>query len=105
MNLIISTKKLVDLALTAAESRTSTLMSTGIGAKINVSPLANVQVICRRLRKGKTTGPWETFALSSEERQRTRNLSRSGVRVMIEGYNETKSTSVVPFLGRVLSSA
>ncbi|KAK1226760.1 hypothetical protein PQX77_010256, partial [Marasmius sp. AFHP31] len=47
MNLIISTKKLVDLALTAAELRMSTLMSTGIGAKINVSQLANVQVICR----------------------------------------------------------
>ncbi|KAL0063517.1 hypothetical protein AAF712_009614 [Marasmius tenuissimus] len=97
MNHMILTNDFVNLALTAAESRTSTSLSTGIGAKVNIDPLAHVQVICRRLRKGKATGHWETFALSSEARQRIRNLSRSGVRVVMEGHNEMKSTSVGEF--------
>ncbi|KAK1226758.1 hypothetical protein PQX77_010254 [Marasmius sp. AFHP31] len=94
VNHMILTNDVVDLILKAVESRTSASIFTCVGANANVSPLANVQVTCRRLKKGKATGPWETFALSSEARERIRRLLWGGVRVVIEGQNDMKSTSV-----------
>ncbi|KAL0063518.1 hypothetical protein AAF712_009615 [Marasmius tenuissimus] len=96
-NHMILTNDFVDLVFKAAESRTSALISAGVGINANVSPLASVKVTCRRLKKGKATGPWETFALSSEARERIRHLLRGGVRVVMEGQNDTKSTSVDEF--------